>query len=121
MKDFTGNIKTLGRIFLFMYGMTAVLLFLLAAFAQRMQLDEGKLSIGIGMIYVISCFLGGFLAGKILKTKKFLWGLLLGSIYVLLIAVISLIAGEGMNSSPAGAAWNILLCILGGTLGGMIA
>ena len=63
--------KSLGKIVLAMYVITALLLFLLAVVVKKMQFDTKGISIGITVVYVISCFLGGFLAGKMKRQKKF--------------------------------------------------
>lgn len=55
------------------YLLTGGLLLLLAGLLYRFRLDEGKVQIGIILIYILSCFAGGFLAGKMMKNRKFLW------------------------------------------------
>ena len=45
------------------YLLTGGLLLLLAGLLYRFRLDEGKVQIGIILIYILSCFAGGFLAG----------------------------------------------------------
>ena len=60
------------------YLLTGGLLLLLAGLLYRFRLDEGKIQIGIILIYIFSCFAGGFLSGKMMKSRKFLWGVLLG-------------------------------------------
>ena len=59
------------------YLITGSLLLLLALLLYKLELDEGKVTIGIIVIYVVSCFFGGFLVGKKAGTQKFLWGMLL--------------------------------------------
>ena len=115
------NMKTVGKILFFMYAVTAVLLFLLAALVQKIELREGVISIGISIIYVLTCFLGGFLTGKVKKKRKFLWGLLLGSLYVLVMVGITLVMKKGFDGSFATILVNLLLCIGGGMLGGMVS
>ena len=47
------------------YLLTGGLLLLLAGLLYRFRLDEGKVQIGIILIYILSCFAGGFLAGML--------------------------------------------------------
>ena len=55
---------------------TAVLLVLLAAAMMKFQLEEGKISAAVTVIYLGSAFLGGRIAGRRTENKKYLWGLL---------------------------------------------
>ena len=57
---------------------TAVLLVLLAAAMMKFQLEEGKISAAVTVIYLGSAFLGGRIAGRRTENKKYLWGLLAG-------------------------------------------
>lgn len=104
-----------------MYGETAVLLFLLALLVQKLQLEVGMVSVGISIAYVLSCFLGGFLAGKIQRTKKFLWGIFLGIWYMLVMFGITILVKKGMDTSFGEFLVNLLLCLGGGMLGGMVS
>ena len=70
MKTESGSFLSFGKILLAMYGVTALLLFLLALLVQKLKLEEGAVSIGISVVYVLSCFLGGFLLGKIRRKRN---------------------------------------------------
>ena len=83
--------KTLGdlpilfllKTLLFSYILTGALLALLAFLLYKVGLTEKIVSIVIIAIYVAATFFAGFMAGKKLKNRKFLWGLLMGSAYFL--------------------------------------
>ena len=79
---------------LFSYIFTGVLLALLAFLLYKMGLGEKTVTIAIIFIYVAATFFGGFMAGKKLKNRKFLWGLVMGAAYFLVLAAVSLSAGE---------------------------
>ena len=121
MRYFAEQGKSLGKILLAMYGITAGLLFLLAALMQKLQLKPGVVSVGIIVIYVIVCFLGGFLNGKIKKQKKFLWGLLIGLVYALMMLVVSVIGKADSGMTFSGFLPNLLICLGAGMLGGMLS
>ena len=104
-----------------MYGATAVLLFLLALLVQKLQWGAGMISVGISIVYVLSCFFGGFLAGKLQRTKKFLWGIFLGSLYVLVMLGITMLIKKDISGTFGGFLMNLLLCLGGGMLGGMVS
>lgn len=121
MKSLPGNVKTIGKIILFMYGATAMLLFVLALLVQKIQMNESAISVGISIVYVLVCFFGGFLAGKVQKKQKFLWGLLLGILYFAIMFIISWIVKNGEYGTFSGIFLNLLLCLGGGMLGGMLS
>ena len=121
MKYFSENVKSIGKILLVMYGVTAILLFLLAFLVQQFQWESGVISIGICMVYVISCFVGGFLAGKVQRSKKFIWGIVMGLLYVIIMLMVTLVVKSGFGSDLSDFIVNLLLCLGGGMLGGMIS
>ena len=59
--------------------------------------------------------------GKLTGVKKFLWGLLTGLIYFILLLLITLGVYHTLQSNPAELATTLLLCAGGGMLGGMIS
>ena len=63
------------------YGITVVLLLGVTFLLYRFQLGEGQTGIFVTVIYVLSCFLGGFLTGKAWKRKRLLLGLMYGILY----------------------------------------
>ena len=66
---------------LFSYVLTALLLTALAFLLYRFRLGESQVSLGINLVYVVSCLAGGFLAGKAARQRRFLWGLFTGILY----------------------------------------
>lgn len=99
---------------------TALLLLLMALLLFKLELNESKVSLGMTAVYVLSCFFGGLAAGKGGKKKKFLWGLLTGAVYFLVLFLLSWNLGaerDGFLSLILTGA----LCLGGGMLGGMIS
>ena len=103
------------------YIVTGAFLLVLALLLYKLQLSESIVNIGIIAIYVISCFLGGFLEGKMMKTRKFLWGGAFGLLYFVVLAVISLAASQGFSGSSSHFVTTLILCMAGGTLGGIVS
>jgi len=101
------------------YLLTGILLLLLAFLLYQFQLSRNAVSIGIIVIYLLSNFVAGFLAGKKAKSKKYIWGLLMGSVYFLILAGMSLMMHSA--SGGTGLFTSFLLCAGGGTLGGMLS
>ena len=67
------------------YIVTGIMLLVLTLLLYKLGLSEGNVNAGIILTYVISTFSGGFVAGKLMKVKKFLWGLLAGILYFVLL------------------------------------
>ena len=87
----------------------------------KFELDEQVVVGGIVSIYIISTFMGGFIIGKLTEVKKFLWGMIIGTIYVLLMFAISYGIYREFNTNGLNTISTIILCVGGGTLGGMLA
>ena len=77
---------------------TALLLLLMALLLFKLELNESKVSLGMTAVYVLSCFFGGLAAGKGGKKKKFLWGLLTGAVYFLVLFLLESGSREGWFS-----------------------
>lgn len=103
------------------YLITTGLLLLLALMLYRFNLSEKIVSICIIAIYIIVTFLAGFLTGKREGNKKFLWGLLMGTLYFAILIVISLIVNHGMNEVSGNFFTVLVLCAGSGMLGGMLS
>ena len=106
---------------LFSYILTGVLLAILAFLLYKMNLTESIVSIVIIVIYVAATFFGGFVAGKKCRSRKFLWGLLIGGAYFLVLVVISLAVGEPAGQLGDSLITTLVLCAAGGMLGGMLS
>ena len=126
MKQLNWNVYTTSMVrvmkaLLAAYVVTGLLLLEIAGFLYRFQWDEGKVQIGIILTYILSCFIGGFLAGKMMKSRKFLWGVLLGLLYFLVMTLVSVAVNRELQSSSSGMITSFLLCMGGGMLGGMLS
>lgn len=106
---------------LFAYILTAGLLLLLAFMLYRFQLSERIVSIGIIVIYIAVTFLAGVIAGKRMDKRKFIWGLGMGSIYFLILTVVSLLVNHGFSDLSGNVLTVFLLCTGSGMLGGMLS
>lgn len=103
------------------YIMTGILLLILTLLLYKAGLSEENINAGIILTYVISTFSGGFVIGKLIGVKKFLWGLLLGVLYFVLLMLISLGIYHSLQSDVENLVTTFLLCAGGGMLGGMIS
>lgn len=106
---------------LFSYILTAVLLAVLAFLLYKLGLGEKTVSAAIIAIYVAGTFFGGFVTGKRMGNRRFLWGLLMGTVYFLVLAVVSLAVGKGNIQMGNSFFTTMALCAGGGMLGGMVS
>ena len=106
---------------LFSYIVTAALLLLLAFLLFKLGLTEKIVSIAIIAIYVVATFLAGFLTGKRMGSRRFLWGLLMGGVYFLVLVAISLAVNHSVKELTDSFLTTMVLCAGGGMLGGMLS
>lgn len=100
---------------------TAVALMILALLLWKVKLTEKTVGVCITVLYVLANFLAGFYGGKRMGRMKFLWGLVLGLAYFVLLAVLSLAGGRGGSMFSSDFLTTLLLCAGGGMLGGMVS
>lgn len=97
---------------LFSYVVTGISLLLLSVLLYKFEWNEHLVSAVIVAVYVLSTVVGGIVIGKLVRTRRFFWGLLL----VITIILYRSLSGNGLNMLTA---W--ILCTGGGMTGGMIS
>ncbi|MCI8464351.1 MAG: TIGR04086 family membrane protein [Lachnospiraceae bacterium] len=112
---------SLVRSLLFSYILTGILLLILSFLLYKMKLSRSQIHMGVYVVYVLSCLFGGFLAGKQIKNRRFLWGGLTGILYFTLLFLISLLLNQGIHVEVPGLLLNFVLCAGSGTIGGMLS
>lgn len=120
-KDIGKKVMWMLKSLLASYIVTGILLLILTFLVYKFELDEQIVVGGIVAIYVISTFMGGFIIGKLTEVKKYLWGMAIGIIYVLLLILISYGVYREFNTNGLNVITTVVLCVGGGTLGGMIS
>ncbi|MDD6662684.1 MAG: TIGR04086 family membrane protein [Lachnospiraceae bacterium] len=103
------------------YLITVLALFGIVFVMLKLQPDTGTTELLILAVYVLSCFAGGWYAGRRAGRRKFLQGLLVGLLYFALLFLISGMGEREIQSDLAAGALACLLCAAGGMLGGMLA
>jgi putative membrane protein, TIGR04086 family len=117
----SSNILFLLKCLLFSYILTGGFLLLLALFLYKFQLSEKVVSIAIIGIYVVAVFFAGFMTGKRMGSKKFLWGLAVGLAYFAVMALVSFAANHGFKDLGTHFFTTLAICAAGGMLGGMLS
>ena len=71
--------KAILRSLLLAYGVTGLFLLILAFLLFQFEFGGGTAAVGIIIIYVVSCLVGGFMAGKIIRKDRYIWGIVTGT------------------------------------------
>ena len=85
------------KILFVMYFITCILLLLLAFVLYKAQPGEMVSKVWLIAVYIISGLAGGFLIGKRTKSRKFLWGCLMGMLYFAILFAVSLLLYKGLG------------------------
>ena len=123
MENMQKNIKVLWWIksLLASYIVTGILLLVLTFFMYKFELNEKIVSAAIVGIYVVSTLIGGVIIGKLTKSKRYLWGMVLGILYFVLLLLITLGVYRTLNGDSVSIVTSLILCAGGGMTGGMIS
>ena len=100
---------------------TTVILLILAFVMLKLQPGTGVVETTILVTYAVSCFLGGWHCGRKAQRRKFVWGMLLGVLYFLLLFLVSGMGDRTVQSSLLQSLTALVICAGGGMLGGMVA
>jgi putative membrane protein (TIGR04086 family) len=109
------------RSLLLSYLLTILLLLVLSLVVYRFNLSSAIVNAVIICIYILTCFLGGLRLGKKVGERRFLWGLILGTAYIALLVLISVIVNHGIDVTSTTNITALLLCLCAGMLGGMVS
>ncbi len=116
-----GNLFFFAKTLLFCSILTGVLLLILSFALYQFGWGEKAISISVIFIYVAVTFFGGWMVGSKMEKRKFLWGLFMGILYYLLLALVSVLTVKEGTGSPNFFLTTFVLCGAGGMLGGMLA
>lgn len=111
---------SLGKCLLAAWVLSIGLLLLLALLLYALDLSVKMVSLGVILIYIVSSLLAGFLGGKRMGSRKFLWGLIMGSLYFVLLALISVVVNQSAGSVADNFLKVYIICAGSGMLGGML-
>ena len=123
MENMQKNIKVIWWIksLLASYIVTGILLLVLTFFMYKFELNEKIVSAAIVGIYVVSTLIGGMIIGKLTKSKRYLWGMVLGIVSFVLLLLITLGVYRTLNGDSVSIVTSLILCAGGGMTGGMIS
>lgn len=102
------------------YGITDMILAFLALGIWKWEFSDLTVNIGMIAAYILSALFGGFYLGKKKKEKKFIWGILLGVCYILILLLAALCMDGSLVTLNRNTITTAFICILSGMLGGML-
>lgn len=100
---------------------SSILLLITSALMMNSNMSASVVSALVIVTYMISNFLSGFIMGKGMEHKKYLWGLASGGIYFVVLFLISLVAMGVKDFSIFHTIRTMLICALSGMVGGMLS
>lgn len=100
---------------------SCILVFLFSFISFKMSLNDSQMQFLVYTIYALSVFIPSYIAGKIKKTKKYLYGISIGLIYLVALFIISSILNHTINVDISNTYKTIIICLLSGAFGGMIS
>ncbi len=106
---------------LFSYIITAFILLLLSFLMLKVNLPGAGISAGIIAAYIISNLIGGFLVGKKAEQKKFVWGLVMGVFYFVILMLVSLLMNRAEPMPLGNLLTALIVCGMSGMVGGMLS
>ena len=90
------------------YIVTALLLLLISFLMLKLDLSSAVISGSINFSYIVSAFIGGFFIGKKTEQKKFIWGLLVGVFYFVILMLVSLLMNR-VSPLPLGRLFTVFV------------
>lgn len=99
---------------------SVLLLALVAMLLFKLQISAGVVSVMMIAVYIAMPLLAGFLMGRKMGEKKFLYGAMMGAIYFLILCIFSMVYQKTGIAVSQNLFTTAALCIGGGTLGGML-
>lgn len=103
------------------YLITFAGILILALLLLMFQITESSVDIGILVIYILAGLVAGMIAGKRTGSKRFLWGMISGMGYFLVLFTLSVVSGQEIKHMGNDLMTTFLICIGSGTLGGMLS
>lgn len=106
---------------LFSYIATAFILLILSFLMLKLSLSGSIISGGINFAYIVSALVGGFYVGKKVEQKGFVWGLIMGIFYYIVLMILSILMNQNASLQMGNLFTVFLICGASGMLGGMIS
>lgn len=115
------NLTSIFKSLITAYALTGVLLLIAAFLMYKLNLGENQIRVFIMVIYGIATLAAGFIYGKLSKNARLLRGLLIGFLYFMFIAIMSVVVNRGVFSDSQKAVISMIICVLSGAIGAIMS
>ncbi|MDE7272098.1 MAG: TIGR04086 family membrane protein [Lachnospiraceae bacterium] len=102
------------------YLITGLLLLLVSGLLYKFSIGENVVDISIIVIYCVSSLLAGLFFSKGAASHRFIWGMLAGAAYFVIICAVSAVADPDFVPISNSSITTLLICLGSGMLGGML-
>lgn len=102
------------------YLITGIMLVVVAALLYKFSIKENVVNISIIAIYCISSLLAGLFFSKGAASRRFLWGMVAGAAYFLIICAVSMVVDQNFMPLSNSCITTLLICLGSGMIGGML-
>ena len=113
--------KVFLRSLLFSYILSALLLLGISFALYKLRLQESQVQAAVNIVYVLSCALAGFLAGKGIRRGRFFCGAAAGLLYFAVLLAMSVLVNKGLTLPPRELAIAAGFCVGSGIIGGVLS
>lgn len=103
------------------YIVTGILLLILAFLIYKLDVSSMILNAGIILTYILSNFIGGFLLGKSVEQKRFLWGIVMGAIYFAVLIITTMLTDTIVGIDMSETISVLVICLFSGMFGAMLS
>ncbi len=110
-----------GKCLLLSYVITGILLLIMTFLLYKLELSAGMVSLGVVLIYVLASFCGGIVMGKHVGSKKYIWGLLIGVAYFIILLILSFGVNYSLGEVTRDVLTTLMICAGSGMIGGMLS
>ena len=111
--------KALLTSLLISYLISGILLLLLSFAVWKMQISEQMTGTLILGVYALSCLVGGFASARLIRSRRFFWGLLTGLLNVLVLVAVSWLFGQEESRYSSRLISIVICCAVSGMIGGI--
>lgn len=108
------------KVILLEYAVSVIMLMITALIMYKAGIGQKTTGYIIILIYFISNLCGGFVMGRIQKSKRLLWGGMMGILYFVILFLVSLIL-NGAIASGGVLLFALISSVSGGCIGGIIS
>ena len=112
------TVKVLVKGLLMSAAITFFAVMILALLILKTGISEKILHIAVVVVYVVSCFAAGFYNGRRVKHKRFVWGIIGGLLYFIILLIMTM--AQGGVQYRASVLTTALICLGSGMFGGML-